>query len=182
MSELIESEDFSALKAAFLVAYTDLRTPKLACEKVKIKRSQYQSWLSGDDNFRAEFFSIKAGIMDECDLLLMKHAGIIMWTKAERDRGVYKFSNVRSIELLKRDNGMIGSTDADQRSKPMTLPIAGISPEDVKKLITPDAKRIAEAKPIDVEVVIEGTPEKKKPLPGIAEMLRRKRGDKKVEA
>lgn len=177
----LTADGLEAMKASLIEAYRRLKTPSDACKEIGIKRSRLHGWLANDTAFAEEYQSAKAEILDEVDKLLMKHAGMIPWTKEENARGLYKWSNVRSLELIRRSNG------ADQPQplvgKVMTLNINGIAADDLQKLIAPRRKDEAIEGEPDKEAAIDITPEPgpKAPPSPIAELLKRKAAESQVE-
>lgn len=153
MSKNLKVEEMEDLKARFLISYRELKTPKEVLEFLGFARGRLNNWLQGDSKFRDEFNNIRMEIQEECDKLLMKHAGVMPWTKDDIKEGRRKWSNIRALELIKRANpGDLGSVLANNTN--MSLIINGVSASDISGLTTPDPPP-EEAKIIEAEVIKE---------------------------
>lgn len=173
MPNQLISTDLEELKLGFLEAYKKLKIPKDACEEMSIKRSRLNGWLQGDQVFREAYSNVQKDIVDEVDKMLMKHSGLLKWTKQERDRGLYKWSNMRSLELIRKANT---ASDGEASIKPTMMPlkINGLSSEDLKALVTSDKNGAESAKIVQAEIVPEGVPTKKATPPVLADLVKKR--------
>lgn len=127
----------SALKASFLAALQDKLTVDETCKHLSLKRQKIEAWRRNDAEFREELEMLELNIIDRVKLLALKKLGIIQFTEHEKSIGLHKWADNSLISaFLKREQ-----INVNVNNSPTPLPIAGLSPDVLKGLSTPEVQK-----------------------------------------
>ena len=149
-ASLEQSANAAAKKAAFLDAYRRNLVVEDALIETGIPRTTVVAWRNSDEKLRVEMEAIEAGITDKAHKMALKHAGIMDWSEEDKRKRLSQNSNIRMVEVLLRRDPRYREGGFNVTNNVMALTINGISADDIKKLVTPDAPQ---ALAMDAEVI-----------------------------